>query len=522
MNKLLLYISFFAASFAFGQGEVLEIIDYEPPIYKFENLNYRSQIDHDQWNFTRGEIIHSGIKPLINIKYQSEEKSRFKISKGWGKRVENFPINNFEIYPLINLEGGFEFGSTNLPAVTGGLGFGLDYSSKKWVFTTKLLPYYSMNGYFQDSIQTNFNMDMSTNRALASNLFYQGEILAAYRANKFFTLLGGYGKNFFGEGYRSLLLSDNIGAHPFFKIETAFAGIKYVNLYNFWRDNSVDPFDKSLDIPKFTSTHYLSWNITKDLNFSVFETVVFQVKDTLVNRGFDINYINPIVFYRPVEYGLGSSDNVLIGASMSYKINDNHNVYSQFILDEFLLSEITSHSRWWANKYGWQVGYKSNEFFTKNLYFQLEFNGVRPFTYSHKSSQHAYGHMNAAAAHPAGANFMELVNITSYKFGKHRITNKLTFITYGADDSSNVSNGQNIFKSYTLRPGNFDQLLFQGIRTNVLNENIIYEYAILPKIDMYLTATYNWRLVNTSQGTQNFHYFSIGLKSRIWNTYSDF
>src|SRR5690606_26487963 len=102
--------------------------------------------------------------------------------------------------------------------------------------------------------------------------------------------------------------------------------IKYVNLYNFWRDNSSNPFDTKQDIFKFNSTHYLSWNITRYLNFSVFETVVFQGKDTLVNRGFDFNYINPVVFYRPVEYGLGSSDNVLLGANLSSKITNHHQV----------------------------------------------------------------------------------------------------------------------------------------------------------------------------------------------------
>ena len=319
-----------------------------------------------------------------------------------------------------------------------------------------------------------------------------------------------------------MLLSDNIGAHPFFKIETSFASVKYVNLYNFWRDNTTDPFDRSKDILKFNSTHYLSWNITKGFNLSVFETVVFQVKDTLVNRGFDFNYINPIVFYRPVEYGLGSSDNVLLGSNLSYKFDDHQNIYAQFVLDEFLLSEIKAHSQWWANKYGWQLGYKSNAFFNDSLYFQFELNGARPFTYSHRASQHAYGHMNAAAAHPIGGNFLEMVQITSYHMNKHRFTNKITFAAYGVDPADTISYGTNIFKSYSLRPGDYDQLLFQGIRTNVLNETLIYEYELIGAIDLFLVAKYNWRMVNTSAGTDNFHTFTIGIRSRIWNAYSDY
>lgn len=527
MRKIWFYILLTCASPSLGQNEddVLKYIQIFHP--QFQQMHYRTQIEDSKIYFKVEQATHSGVKPMISFTELENTDAKLYWNKEWnkksqkdGKEITKFRFS--KIYPIADIGGGVDIGSSLNPVYTGGIGVGLDFSSPKIVLTAKGLPYYTSSGYFQDSIQTNFDMDLGTNRSIAANLFYKSELYAAYRPNKFFTLIGGYGKNFFGEGYRSVLLSDNIGAHPFFKIETSFAGIKYVNLYNFWRDNSVDPFDRSLDIPKFTSTHYLSWNITKDINLSIFEAVIFQSNDTLVNRGFDFNYINPIVFYRPVEYGLGSSDNVLVGANLGFKLNENHHFYSQFVLDEFLLSEIRAHSRWWANKYGWQVGYKSNQFFAENLYFQLEFNGVRPFTYSHKFSQHAYGHMNAAAAHPIGANFMEVLNILSYQKGKHRITNKLTFAAYGVDDSDTVSFGQNIFASYTLRPGTYDQLLFQGVRTNVLNETFVYEYELIRDIDLYLTAAYNWRMANTSMGTDHFHTFSIGLKSRIWNSYSDF
>ncbi|UKN03422.1 hypothetical protein K6119_07825 [Paracrocinitomix mangrovi] len=473
------------------------------------------------------QSVHSSVKPIINSaplnltdKKDLAFKRSFIITSS--ATVDSSKLYNFRLYPLVDINGGIELGQNSIPKITAGAGFGLNYSKRKFYLTFKMLPYYKIDGVLGDSIQSNYNMDFGTNRAIANNIFYRGEFLMAYRPNRFFTFLGGYGKNFFGEGYRSMLLSDNIGAHPFFKIETSFGSIKYVNLYNFWRDNSTDPFDRSQDIPKFNATHYLSWNIIQGLNLSVFETVNFRTKDTLVNRGFDFNYINPVVFYRPVEYGLGSADNVLLGMNASYKLNRHHNIYTQFILDEFLLSEIQAQSRWWANKYAWQLGYKSDEFFKENLYFQIELNGARPFTYSHKSSAHAYGHMNAAAAHPLGANFMELLQITSYSFGDHRITNKITFASFGTDIDSLTSYGQDIFKSYSNRPGDFDQMMYQGNRNNVLNETFIYEYALIPSIDMYLTAAYNLRVANNEYNTKIYNSFQIGIRSRIWNVYNDF
>ena len=51
---------------------------------------------------------------------------------------------------------------------------------------------------------------------------------------------------------------------------------------------------------KFTATHYLDWDLSRVVNIGLFESIVWQAEDTLLNRGFDFNYMNPIKFYRPV------------------------------------------------------------------------------------------------------------------------------------------------------------------------------------------------------------------------------
>jgi hypothetical protein len=332
----------------------------------------------------------------------------------------------------------------------------------------------------------------------------------------------GNGRNTFGEGYRSLILSDNTASNPFFKIETSFANVKYVNLYQMWKDNTIDATNTNFDRNKFAAMHYISWNITREFNLSVFETVIWQANDTLVNRGFDPNYLNPIVFYRPVEYGNGSADNVLLGANLSFKFNDKHSIYSQIILDDFLLAEIRARSRWWANKYGFQIGYKSRAFLGKeNLYFQAEFNTVRPFTFSHKTSGQSYGNLNASVTHPIGANFFEALAIVSYEREKFRFTNKITYSSYGVD-TSGVSYGQNIFVPYKNRDGDYDHFIMQGLKRAGVNETLIIETPLIKDIDLYFNLTYNYRMQFSELGTQNNHAVTIGIRSRIWNRYTDF
>ena len=65
-------------------------------------------------------------------------------------------------------------------------------------------------------------------------------------------------------------------------------------------------------------------------------------------------------------------------------------IYTQFLLDEFLLDEIRAGNGWWANKYSWQLGVKVNN---PKSFYRLEFNLARPFTYSHGSEKQNYARL---------------------------------------------------------------------------------------------------------------------------------
>jgi hypothetical protein len=474
------------------------------------DLNYRQRISESAIYGLDHKTNHSSILPLINY-------TILNVSGETKKDVKP----QFSLYPLVNLGSGIEIAATTRFLYDAGLGAGLDYQSERVFASLKVLPYLNRSPIFSDSIQHNLKMGIGTSRPITESLYLQQEFIVGLKANKFFTFLGGYGKNSFGEGYRSLLLSDNANPYPFLKLETKFSNVKYVNLYNVWRDNTVDPSNRSLDRKKFSAIHYLSWNITREFNISIFESVVWQAKDSIVNRGFDPNYLNPVVFYRPVEYANGSADNVLLGLNTSFKFDKHQSLYAQLILDEFLLAELRSDQKWWGNKYGVQFGYKSNSFFNEHLYFQAEFNMVRPFTYSHKYSTQSYGHLNMPVTHPIGANFYEVLQITAFQKGRLQLTNKLTYASYGTDTSA-INYGQNIFNSYTDRADDYNQITMQGNKKNVLNESLIIEYQLSKIKHVYLFMNYNLRLEYNRIQNQHSNYFILGIRSRIWNNYTDF
>ena len=52
----------------------------------------------------------------------------------------------------------------------------------------------------------------------------------SYAPSRYFVFSSGVGKHFFGDGYRSLLLSDFAPTYPYLKMESTYWKVKYVNL----------------------------------------------------------------------------------------------------------------------------------------------------------------------------------------------------------------------------------------------------------------------------------------------------
>ena len=344
-----------------------------------------------------------------------------------------------------------------------------------------------------------------------------------YQASNYFNFQFGHGKNFYGDGYRSLLLSDNSFNNLFFKVSVNFWHIKYQVVYNQYIDIR-ESVDYGVSYPrKYSTTHYLSWAASKRLNISFFDAIVWSAYDsTGTYRGFDFQYLNPIIFMRPVEFGIGSPDNALIGLNMSYIINKHNIVYGQLIIDEFRFSEIASGNGWYGNKQGFQLGFKTFDIFKiKNLYLQTEFNWVRPYTYSQRQPIKNYGHYNQPIAHPYGANFWESVSFIKYNWKRIFIDYQFLYSVYG-EDPPGMNYGKDIYLSYNTRVQDYDNYVGQGISTTLVYNNINISYLINPTYNLNLSVGYTNRQLTSDTDNQSTSYFYLGLRTSLRNIYYDF
>ena len=346
------------------------------------------------------------------------------------------------------------------------------------------------------------------------------QLNAKYLANKFIAVDIGQGKQFIGDGYQSLLLSD-IGSHyPYLKITTQFGPIKYYNLYTtFLNSNMIDYGRK-----KHATIHYLDFAITKKIHIGVFESILWQAKSEEANTGYEFAYLNPLIFYRPVEFSKQSNKgNALMGANFNARFNSTI-LYGQFMLDDLNISrqkdrDDNYEEGFFQNKYAYQIGIKGE---INDVKFLIEYNQVRPYTYGHRTILQNYSHMNQALAHPLGANFKELINILEIKNGKwtYKIKSMLAFVGL---DSIGSHYGQNIFESDLEAStggqtsyGNFNG---QGVSTTILSFQSELSFKF-KGFDLFSSIYY--RTKKSDLLDQTLLFYSLGLRTFPFSYFQDY
>ncbi len=352
--------------------------------------------------------------------------------------------------------------------------------------------------------------------------------LLSYTPSEYLNLTLGYGNNSLGDGYRSLVLSDIGFSYPYLKITGTLGQFQYTSMWTQFMDLSSKSYSQAYEDlgynKKWGVFHFLDWNATKKLTIGLFDAIIWPDSDTSGRkRGFDWTYLNPIIFLRPAEYSVGSSDNAMVGMNIKYKFFPKFTAYGQFVLDEFKLKEFTRNKGWWANKWSTQIGFRSFDLFkVPKLDLQGELNIARPYTYSFRNGQGNYAHYNQSLAHPMGANFKEVLGIASYTYKRWYIRGQLTFAQYGLDPDAAINYGGDIFKSYETRAQEYNNKIGQGLKTDFFYGQGSIAFVLNPKYNLRLEASAAARQEKNSLGTNREFIFSFGLRSTFRQFYYDF
>jgi hypothetical protein len=297
-----------------------------------------------------------------------------------------------------------------------------------------------------------------------------------FKALKYFDFQIAYDRNYLGNGYRSLLLSDFAKNYVFGKVTTRIWKFQYTHIYTpFIPQFENERVEKHPVGRRMTAFHHLSINATKWLNVAFFQSV------SIVDRN-DWLYMIPVIYYPVASIKSNKPANNIGGFEFKANVAKKAQVYGQLLVDNLKFKELTKGSGWWNNRFGVQLGAKTiNLFGIDNLDLQLEMNAVRPFTYA-ADSLGSYTHYNQPLAHPLGANFFEGIGILRYQPHK-RINTSLRLITWKQGiDSSEVSNGGNIRKEPTLRSHDFGYTIPSGVESTGINTQFLFTYELLENL----------------------------------------
>lgn len=320
--------------------------------------------------------------------------------------------------------------------------------------------------------------------------FLNGQGYVGFNFTPHVGLQFGYGRNFIGNGYRSLMLSDFANNYLYLKLNWQVGRFHYQNLFTELTQGTprTVPGDNLLP-KKYMAAHYLSYDLTPNFNVGLFEAVTFSRTDH-----FEFHYLLPIMFYRTLEQGLGSPDNVMIGLSAKWNLWQRFQLYGQMVFDEFRFEELVLDNQgWWANKVGTQLGLKYiNVFGIDHLDAQVEYNSVLPFTYTHKDALANYVHYNQSLAHPLGANFREWVFLLRHQFLKRfELEARLIGANYGEDDEESNVGSNLLLPSNGRTTDTYGNEIGQGIGTQTVLFGLDISYRLAHNI--YLDLNYFYR-----------------------------
>lgn len=347
--------------------------------------------------------------------------------------------------------------------------------------------------------------------------------LLSYTPVKYINFTVGHDKNFVGDGYRSMLLSDYASPYPFAKMTFSLGSVKYMAMLTRFEDDMSPKVPGSNDNRiKWGYFHYLDWSISNRVSIGFFDSVVSADQDSSGHkRGVDYSYLNPFVFLRPVEASHGSPDKADLGLTVKWKFTDKNIIYGQFALTEFQSKDFFSSNGSSRNKYAYQFGVRGADLFKmKGLNYLFEFNAAKPYTYSETESFRNYSQYNEPLAHPFGANFREWLSIVNYSVGRFDFQGQLNYAYYGLDVNG-LNYGKNIFNSYLNVAKALDNFIGQGLRTNFYYAEAKVAYSLNPKTNLRLELGAVYRDEQNSLFNNKSAMVTFGIRSSFRNLYTD-
>ena len=506
LNSRTVVILAFVLSFLLPQSHPAAYAQrIQPYSYQFYQKLNRVQYSWD----TRQ---HTAVKPMIldsltNSVHDSlmqigyRERSTWAGRKIWNEHLLEVEEDDFYFYAdfLPDFQIGRDFASGGKTTWLNSRGFqaGGSVMNRFFFYTSG----YENQGVFPEYVDEFIN----TNRVVPGQMYgkigketqdwtYVSAILA-YKPSEALTFSLAYDKNFIGDGYRSMLLSDISSNSTSFKFNGTFSDINVTSIWSYMldpREARNEDFRRSRSQRKYGAFQYVDWNVSNRFSLGIFHSLIWA------NRLADRTLVNadeePI---GDVATGDGASSTMQVGLNSKFKALPNATVYGQILLNREMAA---------------QLGIRGFDALgIKNLNFLAEFNYAQPYAYTSDDPLSNYSNYGQPLAHPFGANFNELVGILNYSYQKFDFSLQGNYGHYG-------SRGKNIF----IAAGSTMDQAVPELTSNLLFADARVAYLINPKYNLRLEAGTSLRRETNDVQTRSSGMITLGLRASFRNLYYDF
>ncbi|MBX3101246.1 MAG: hypothetical protein KF690_01920 [Bacteroidetes bacterium] len=308
----------------------------------------------------------------------------------------------------------------------------------------------------------------------------------------------GRDRAFWGDGYQSMLLSNYATDYYLLNMNVRVWKLEYQSHFTQMTDLIPNKPDVIGAQPrKYGVFHHIAFRPVKEVSIGFFENVIYAPLLPNGYRGFELQYLNPLIFYRAVEQSLGSPDNYAMGLTTKVNLWKRLQLYGQVNLDDYNFGQRKNGSGWWGNKYGLQAGFKYIDVLgIETLDLQVEANTARPYTYSHYNISGNYAHYNQPLAHPLGANFREFTAILRYQPLPRIFMTGMVQAAQKGLDLSGLNYGGNILRSNVTHLQDFGNVVLQGQAYRVMSLHGRMSYQIM-RLNAFVEGDISFRTEQT-------------------------
>lgn len=320
----------------------------------------------------------------------------------------------------------------------------------------------------------------------------------------------GQGKHFVGNGYRSMLLSDNSSPYPFVKLSALTVNKRFQYTAIFAKMQLVGTANRlptgdageSLFWWKRATFLHLSANLGP-LQLGLFEGTQWKNIDTNGVRPFSAMQLNPVIGLNTLANGFTGDNTQLVGLDAKCRLTGKMFAYGQYALTDP-----------GAGQYAWQLGIQWFDLFRRDLHLLAEYNTATPGAYLRTDGRMSWTHDNQPLASPRGTGFHEAVVRTDLGIGKKfRLQGELSLEQHRTELNMGPAT-TDVFGTYApIGPGGTEQQhLYAGLSASCRMNQMS---------NMQLTVGWSMRDLQPGPATSASGYLYISFHTGLFNRYYD-